>query len=37
MVDKLSPEVSQILGPRPLMFGKSMSAKGLNHVANVGL
>ncbi len=26
MVDKLPPEVSQIMGPKPLMFGKSISA-----------
>lgn len=37
MVDKLPPEVSQILGPKPLMFGKLMSAKALHHVTNVGL
>lgn len=37
MVDKLPPEVSQIMGPKPLMFGKSMSATILGPVANFGL
>lgn len=36
MVDKLPPEVSQIMGPKPLMFGKLTSAKILCGVANVG-
>lgn len=37
MVDKLPPEVSQIMGPKPLMFGKSISATVLRSVANFGL
>lgn len=37
MVDKLSSEVSQIMGPKPLMFGKLMSATVLRPVANSGL
>lgn len=37
MVDKLPPEISQIMGPKPLMFGKSMSATAVRPVSNFGL
>lgn len=37
MVDKLPPEVGQIMGPKPLMFGKSMLATVICPVTNVGL
>lgn len=37
MVDKLPPEVGQLMGPKPLMFGKPMSATVPYPVTNVGL